>query len=127
MMKKFLPLAMALAMAVSVSCTHQSATKGAASADNSPVLAKVGDKTITKAMFESELGALPEQVRGYFLKQGGPGAFLDQIISKELLYQEAEKEGLDKDKDLQAAVENYKKITMVKLLLRNKMGPGLIL
>ena len=122
-MKKILLLAAILALAFS--CTHQNSAKEPASTDNSAVLAKVGDKAITKAMFESELDALPEQVRGYFMKQGGPRAFLDQIISKEVLYQEALKEGLDKDKDLQAAVKNYKKITMVKLLLQKKIGENL--
>ncbi|MDA8087317.1 MAG: peptidylprolyl isomerase [Nitrospiraceae bacterium] len=122
-MKKILLLAAILALAFS--CTHQNSAKEPASTDNSAVLAKVGDKAITKAMFESELDALPEQVRGYFMKQGGPRAFLDQIIRKEVLYQEALKEGLDKDKDLQAAVKNYKKITMVKLLLQKKIGKDL--
>lgn len=116
---------MILAMAA-VSCTHKSATTGAtAVSDNSPVLAKVGDKSITKNMYETELNTIPDQVRGYFLKQGGPQAFLDQIISKELLYQEAVKEGIDKDQRLQAAVDNYRKISMVKLLLQKKIGADL--
>ncbi len=121
-MKKILLLAAVFALAFAFSCSHQKASKQSASSDNSTVLAQVGDKKITKAMFDTELDALPAQVREYFMKQGGPGAFLDQIISKELLYQEAVKEGLDQNKELQAAVANYKKITMVKLLLQKKIG-----
>ncbi len=122
-MKKILLLAAVLFLAVA--CSHQNTAKQSSSTDNSPVLAQVGDKKITKAMFDTELDALPPQVREYFMKQGGPGAFLDQIISKELLYQEAVKEGLDQNKELQAAVQNYKKITMVKLLLQKKIGANI--
>ncbi|MDA8088436.1 MAG: SurA N-terminal domain-containing protein [Nitrospiraceae bacterium] len=116
-MKKFVLLVAMLALAVSCSKTANQAK----SADNSPVLATVGGKAITKAMFEDEINALPPQIRDYFLKQGGSQAFLNEIINKELLYQEAMKEGIENDQRLQKAVEDYKKITMVKLLLQKKM------
>ncbi len=115
--KKFLLLAAVLALVIS--CT-KSANK-TNSADNSTVLATVGNKKITIAMYEEELNALPPQVRQYFLRQGGSQAFLNEIINKELLYQEALKEGIDRDKGLKKAVEDYRKITMVKMLLQKKI------
>lgn len=117
-MKKFVLLAAMLVFAVSCSKTANNAAK---SADNSPVLATVGDHSITKAMYDDELTALPPQVKDYFMKQGGSQAFLNEMINKELLYQEAVKEGIDKDQKLEKAVEDFRKITMVKLLLQKKI------
>ncbi|MDA8387177.1 MAG: SurA N-terminal domain-containing protein [Nitrospiraceae bacterium] len=115
--KKFVLLAAMLALIVSCAKSANE-TK---SAGDSTVLATVGNKTITTAMYEDELNNLPPQVRQYFLRQGGSQAFLNEIINKELLYQEAMKEGIDKDKGLKQAVESYKKITMVKMLLQRKI------
>jgi peptidyl-prolyl cis-trans isomerase C len=69
---------------------------------------------------EEELDALPEQVKPIFLSQGAE-TFLNELISKELLYQEAKRQGLDKDKRLKRDMEEFRKVWMVKRLLQEKI------
>ncbi|MDA8168433.1 MAG: SurA N-terminal domain-containing protein [Nitrospiraceae bacterium] len=123
-MKKIMLVFLMMALAL-ISCNRQKTgteTSGSApSASSQAYLAKVNDVVITKQMYDEELNALPEQLRQVFLRQGGPEAFLNELVNKELLYQEARKKGLDKDQRLAKAVEDYRKITMVKLLLQDQI------
>jgi peptidyl-prolyl cis-trans isomerase C len=63
-----------------------------------PYLAKVGNVTITQADFEREIKSLPEFAQKFFQGPEGKEKFLDELVKKELLYQEALKKGLDKSK-----------------------------
>ena len=52
-----------------------------------------------------------------FAGSSGKERFLDELVKKEILYQEAVKKGFDKDPQFKAKVEDFKKITLVGLLL----------
>ena len=120
--KKSVVLLAVLAMLAQIVVSCAKSANKAGSADNSAVLATVGNKKITTAMYEEELNALPPQVKQYFMRAGGNQAFLNEIINKEILYQEAKREGIDKNARLKKAVRDYKKIAMVKILLAQKIG-----
>ena len=95
-------------------CTQQEAQKG-------PYLAKVGKTTITQAEYERELKSLPEFAQQLFEGAEGKERFLDELIKKELLYQEAQKKGLDKDEEFRQKIEEFKKITLIGYLLEKEV------
>ena len=64
-----------------------------------PFLAKVGNTTITQADYDREFQSLPEYAQQLFTGEQGKEKFLNEIINKEMLYQEALKKGLDKTDD----------------------------
>jgi peptidyl-prolyl cis-trans isomerase C len=82
--------------------------------DNSPVLAEVNGEPITENTFRAETKTLPPQVQQMLSDQETRKKFLDEVINKELLVQQARKEGLENDPD-------YKKVmdqTSFNLLLQ---------
>jgi peptidyl-prolyl cis-trans isomerase C len=86
-----------------------------------PYLAKVGDTVITQADFDREMKGLPEFVQKMF--EGGIGKenFLNELVKRELLYKEALKKGLDKDQEYVKKLDEFKKITLVGLLLQKEI------
>jgi peptidyl-prolyl cis-trans isomerase C len=114
-MKKFFVVIMMLSLLyVFVSCTKKEEKKG-------PYLAKVGSVKITQADLARELKSLPEFAQKLFEGTGGKERFLDEIIKKELLYQEAMKKGLDKDAEFKKKVEDFRKITLISQLLEKEI------
>lgn len=86
-----------------------------------PFLAKVGNTTITQADYDREFQALPEYAQQLFTDEQGKGKFLNEIINKEMLHQEAIKKGLDKNPDFQKKLEEFKKITLVTALFEKEI------
>jgi peptidyl-prolyl cis-trans isomerase C len=91
-------------------CSKKTETKGS-------YLVKVGNAKITEADLDRELKNLPEFAQALFAGSSGKERFLDELVKKEILYQEAVKKGIDKDPQYKAKVEDFKKITLVGLLL----------
>jgi len=65
-------------------------------ADESPVLVIVNGKPVTQNEFEYRWSELPASVQAQYRSEGGRRKFLDDLISRELLLQEARKLGLDR-------------------------------
>lgn len=65
-------------------------------ADESPVLVIVNGKPVTQNEFEYRWSELPASVQARYKSEGGRRKFLDDLISRELLLQEARKLGLDR-------------------------------
>jgi len=86
-----------------------------------PYLVKVGNATITQADLDREIKNLPEFAQALFQGPGGKEKFLDELIKKELLYQEALKRGLDKDPEFLKKIEDFKKITLISQLLEKEI------
>lgn len=121
-MKRFFALIAALVLMAS--CAKESKTTSATeekkpSASSGPYLAKVGGKAITEEDVKDELKALPPQVRTMFLSEGGVGGFIDELVKKELLYQEAGKKGFEGSDRLKKKMEDFKKLMMIELLLED--------
>lgn len=114
-MKKFLILIISFSFIFAFSsCAKKDEKKGA-------YLAKVGNVKITEADLEKEMKNLPEFAQRLFEGSGGKQKFLDELIKKELLYQEALKKGLDKDEDFKRRVEEFRKITLIGQLLEKEI------
>lgn len=67
----------------------------APSSPDSPVLAVVNGKAITQSEFDFRWSELPESTRAHYESLGGKKKFLDDLISREILLQEARRLGLD--------------------------------
>lgn len=86
-----------------------------------PYLAKVGETVITQADFDREMKGLPEFVQKMFEDSAGKEKFLEELVKRELLYKEALKKGLDKDQEYVKKLEDFRKITLVGLLLQKEI------
>jgi peptidyl-prolyl cis-trans isomerase C len=85
------------------------------------VLAKVGTASISQGDFYNDLKSLPDYARQMFEGENGKEKFLDEIVKKEILYQQALKEGLDKDPKFSKKLEDFKKLTLVSELLEKEI------
>lgn len=88
---------------------------------DSPVLATINKNTITQADFLKELSRVPEWARGQFEGQEGKDKFLDEIIKRELIYQNAMSMKLDNDEEYIAKVEEFKKMTLISLIMKKEV------
>jgi len=84
-------------------------------------VAKVGSTTITQEDISREMQALPEQIQKIFEGPEGTERFVNELVKKEILYQEAKKKGLDKSPDYQKKVEDFKKLTLIGQLLEKEI------
>ncbi|MEW6215568.1 MAG: peptidylprolyl isomerase [Nitrospirota bacterium] len=89
--------------------------------EKGPYLAKVGNVKITQADFEREIKSLPDFAQKMFEGSSGKEKFLEELIKKEVLYQEALKKGLDKDAEFLGKVKDFKKISLIGLLLEKEI------
>ena len=96
------------------SCAKQDDKKG-------PYLAKVGKVKIMQSDLDREMKNLPAFAQKIFEGSEGKERFLNELVKKELLYQEALKQGLDKDADYIEKVADFEKITLISKLLENEI------
>jgi peptidyl-prolyl cis-trans isomerase C len=88
---------------------------------DSPVLAVVNGRPITQDEFDYRWGELPESTRGRYQNYGGQKKFLDDLITREILLQEARRQGLDRSIVLQERVERVKEQLMLDELMKEVM------
>jgi peptidyl-prolyl cis-trans isomerase C len=87
----------------------------------SPVLAKVNGKAITKDDFLMEFNRLPEWARERFTTEEGKKKLLEELTKKELIYQDAKRNGLHRDTEYKEKVNEFKKITLIKMALEREV------
>jgi len=95
-------------------CTPKGNTEG-------EVIAKVNNTEITKEDFLREFSRIPEWAKERFSDKQGKEQFLDELVKRELLYQEAEKIGISKDKEFLEKIEEYKRMTLLSILLKKEI------
>jgi peptidyl-prolyl cis-trans isomerase C len=69
------------------------------------VLAKVGDKEITRDMLDNIIATIPQENRVPFLTPDGRKKILDEVISFMLFSQSAKAEGIDKEPAVETRLE----------------------
>ena len=82
---------------------------------------KIDSDTLTKEDVQTEMNSLPEMAKQFFQGPEGTTRFVDELAKKEMLYLEAKKRGLDKNKDFERKVEEFKKITLINELLQKEI------
>ena len=88
--------------------------------ENVTVLAEINDYQLTLKDFETQLASNLEFEGDFKLTQKAKKQFLDNLIEKELLIQEAMKLKLDRNKKFIAAIERYWEATLIKNLMELK-------
>lgn len=106
-----------IAIAIAASLIACSKAGEAPKKSTANYIAKVNNVEITAKDVTEELKTLPPQVREVFSSKEGLEQFVDELIKKELLYQEAKKKGLDRSEKLRLKIEEFKKLMMIELLL----------
>ena len=85
------------------------------------VLALVNGRQITQAEFDIRWGELAEATRARYLKEGGKRLFLDELITRELLMQEARKLGLDQNDAIRDRAQRYREQLILDELLKDRI------
>ncbi|HSF68064.1 MAG TPA: peptidylprolyl isomerase [Nitrospiraceae bacterium] len=85
------------------------------------VLAFVNGRQITQTEFDARWGELAEATKARYLKEGGKRLFLDELITRELLMQEARKLGLDQNDAIRDKAQRYKEQLILDELLKDRI------
>jgi len=89
------------------------------------VLATIGDSDITIADFNERIRNLPPKYQEVVNKR--KEQFLEEIINDTLLYREAKKNDLHKDKEVQKVIEEAKKKVLIARLLKDKVDDAIVI
>lgn len=95
-----------------IACTREN--------QNKKVLAKINDFELTLEDFERQLTADVEMTPDFKLTQEAKDHFLNQLIRKEIMIQEAMKRKLDRREAFIRAIERYWQSTLIRDLLELK-------
>ena len=88
------------------------------------ILAKVNGKVITEKDLDQVMKSLPPNYKTLEKNPAFRKQLLDNMVKEELLYQEALKEGVEKDPQVQKEIEMMKKRILVQALLRKHIKLG---
>ncbi len=86
-----------------------------------PVLALVNGRAITQYEFDVRWNELSDATRVRYDKEGGKRRFLDELITRELLMQEARRQGLDQNDGIRDRAQRYKEQLVLDELLKDRL------
>lgn len=87
------------------------------------IVASIGNVRLTVGDFVERIANLPAKYRDFVMKR--KSEFLDEIVNDTLLYQEAVRKGLDKDKEVQKVMEEARKKILIARLLKDEVDKGI--
>ncbi len=89
--------------------------------EEEPVVALVNGRPITQREFERRWKELSDATRARYQKEGGMRRFLDDLVTRELLLQEARQRGLDQTDAVRDKVQRYKEQLLIDELLKDRL------
>lgn len=114
--------AIAISLALLVGCQSKSAPEGKKDQLNGgQALAEVNGGVITTADFKKEVETLPPYLRPMAETPEGKKELLDTMIIREIIMQQAQKDGLDKSQEVTDKLEEMKKRIIVEAFLKKKV------
>ena len=113
-------LALALCVA-GTGCKQQAGSEAKKEAKGGVVLAEVNGATITDAEFYKEQENLPPYLKPMTETAEGKKEMLDTMVVRELIMQQAKKDGIDKSDAVAAKLEDLKKRVIVEAFLKKKV------
>ena len=102
-------------------CQDNNSSGPAAPGKDAKVLATVNGVNITSDDFDREVKALPEYIRAMADTPQGKKEMLDTLVMRELILQQAAKDGVDKSKDVEEKMAELKKRIIVDTYLKKKV------
>lgn len=97
----------------------------APAAEEPAVLAFVNGKPITQEELDQRWAELPEATQAYYRGEGGKRKFLDDLVTREVLLQEARKLGLDQEPRFRERLERLKEQLVLDQLVKVAVQPQL--
>lgn len=110
----------ALCLAAAFGCQSKTGT-GSKEQKSGQVLAEVNGSTITSSDYNKEVEALPPYLKPMTETAEGKKELLDTMVVRELILQQANKEGIDKGEDVANKLEELKKRIVVEAFLKKKV------
>ncbi len=86
-----------------------------------PVVATINDKEITLSEFTERIKEYPALAHGGEMSEETKKGFLDNLIVRELIFQEALRRGIDKDKETIDFIEEMKKRVIVDKFFKKEV------
>ena len=113
--------AIALSLALLFGCQSKSAQEGNKPQKEGQTVAEVNGSVITTADFKKEVETLPPYLRPMAETPDGKKELLDTMIIREIIMQQAQKDGLDKSPAVTDKLEELKKRVIVEAFLKKKI------
>jgi len=88
---------------------------------NAKVIATVNGAKITSEDFDREVKTLPEYIQAMASTPQGKQEMIDTLVMRELILQQASKDGIDKSKDVEEKLAELKKRIIVDTYLKKKV------
>ncbi|GEM_PF-6024161 len=85
------------------------------------VYARINGIPITKSDYEREEKKLPQNLRELLKDSSKKKQFIDNLITKSLLYQEAKRLGLENTQGVKQAVESFERDVIINALIESKI------
>lgn len=100
---------------------------GTGKAKQEKILAMVNGQPITETMLEEEAKSLPPYVQPMLETRAGREQFLESLITRDLLMQEAVRRGMDRREDIRERLSMARRSILLEALLRDvtENAPGL--
>ncbi len=114
MMKRLIFFGILFLLSLSFSSCQKTGEKGLGEKD----LVRINDMSISMVEFHQMLEKQPLEGKMKLLSEKGTRDFLENyVIPREVLYQEAQKRGLDKDKEILTKIEDARRVILIEALL----------
>jgi len=84
-------------------------------------VAKVNGVAISADDMKQEFNMLNFRAQQMFMEEGGLQSFLDELVKKEILFQEAGKRKYENDPEFKKLTDDYRKRIMIGFLLRDEV------
>jgi peptidyl-prolyl cis-trans isomerase C len=84
------------------------------------VVAQINKYKMTVEDMRYEFKNAPYDEVAFLKTEGGRKKYLDGLIEKEILLQEAQRQGIEKEKDFMKSIENYWEQALLRILLERK-------
>ena len=111
----------ALCITALFGCQKGSTGSTAETKKEGPVVAEVNGSTITTGDFNNELKALPEYLKNMAETPQGRKEMLDTMVIRELILQQASKDGLDKSPEITQKLADLRKRLIVEAFLKKRV------
>jgi len=120
-MLKLLVITIAVAGLAACQGSNSSSSSSKTAAKDAKVVATVNGTKITSEDFDREVKALPEYIRAMADTPQGKKEMIDTLVMRELILQQASKDGVDKSKEVEEKLAELKKRIIVDTYLKKKV------